>query len=47
MFILGFCCSEHPELCDRLTLIIPPNAAAAAVKELGGEKDIPYKTNGT
>lgn len=33
--------AEHPELCERLTLIIPPNAAAAAVRELGGSPPSP------
>lgn len=38
--ILGFCFSERPEPCEKSLLIIPPNAAAEAVRELGGEKNI-------
>lgn len=38
--ILDFCCLERPEPCEKSMLIIPPNAAAEAVRELGGEKNI-------
>ncbi|XP_074498514.1 tyrosine-protein phosphatase non-receptor type 22 isoform X1 [Sebastes fasciatus] len=33
--------AEHPDPCERLMVIIPPNAAAEAVRELGGEKSSP------
>lgn len=40
------CFLEHPEPCKMSTLVIPPNAAAAAVRELGGEGNIPDGMNG-
>ncbi|KAM9351034.1 tyrosine-protein phosphatase non-receptor type 22 [Symphorus nematophorus] len=33
--------AEHPEPCERLMVIIPPNAAAEAVRELGGSPPSP------
>ncbi|KAM6929959.1 LOW QUALITY PROTEIN: tyrosine-protein phosphatase non-receptor type 22 [Lycodopsis pacificus] len=33
--------AEHPDPCERLTLIIPPNAAAEAVRELGSSPPSP------
>lgn len=38
--ILDLCCLERPEPCEKSMLIIPPNAAAEAIRELGGEKNI-------
>lgn len=37
-------CSEHPEPYKTSALVIPANAAAAAVRELGGERNIPGKS---
>ncbi|KAJ3586758.1 hypothetical protein NHX12_013151, partial [Muraenolepis orangiensis] len=34
-------CSEHPESGQRLEVIIPPNAAALAVREMGGSPPSP------
>ncbi|KAM6982481.1 tyrosine-protein phosphatase non-receptor type 22 [Tautogolabrus adspersus] len=33
--------TEHPDPCERLMVIIPPNAAAEAVRELGGSPPSP------